>query len=207
MTQATTDPAATLAAIIREADGRHDLSADALACAILAHPASQWGPVLPVPTDVELRADFYAWYQDTYGEPPLGIPLGSDVIKLARHLLQRWSPQPAAPWPRLSEKPPNAEDWGSLWEQGYRDGWNAARAQVELQREQAGVSPTPVPALPQISDQLIRWVIRCVLDESGTATEAACMDRSYNPVPRIRARLTEILQLAAQNEAAKRPAS
>ena len=109
----TKEPAATLAAIIREADGRHDLSADALACAILAHPDSQWG--------------------------------------------------------------------------------------------QAGVMPA-APTFPRISDSLMRSLIGDVLDESETATEAACMDRPYNPVPRIRARLTEILRLAAHDEA-KRPAS
>jgi hypothetical protein len=145
-TNTTTDPAATLAAIIREVDGRHDLSADALACAILAHPASQWGPVLPVPTDVELEADFRAWFKTRYDSNYFGGISLCDAIAWGKRLLQQ-SPQPAAPWPRLPEKPPNAEDWGSLWEQGYRDGWNAARAQVELQREQAGVASTPAPTI------------------------------------------------------------
>ena len=254
-----------LAAIIHEVNGGQCLGAAALAEAILVHPDSQWRSALPVPTDAELGADFVAWYQDTYGEPPLGIPPSSDVIKLARHLLQRWSPQPAAPWPKpprevppevlaramsickakavkavwyaacdqlqnLKPSPQSTEDqdrfpwpelpprppasvWHDLnlaehsgeWIEGVSDGWHAARAELQRGREQAGVMPA-APTFPRISDSLMRSLIGDVLDESETATEAACMDRPYNPVPRIRARLTEILRLAAQDEA-KRPAS
>jgi hypothetical protein len=104
-TNTTTDPAATLAAIIREVDGRHDLSADALACAILAHPASQWGP--------------------------------------------------AAPWPELPENPPVIGPGSrsrnpcldSAWLAGRLEGWHAARAELQRLREQAGVAPTPAPAI------------------------------------------------------------
>ena len=52
-----TNSAATLAAIIREVDGAHSLGAAALAEAILAHPASQCEPALPVPTDADLEAE------------------------------------------------------------------------------------------------------------------------------------------------------
>jgi hypothetical protein len=102
--------AATLAAIIREVDSTHDFGSVALANAILAHPASQWRPALPVPTDAELRADFVVWYKNTYGELPLGSPPSNDVIKLARYLLQRWSPQLTAPPPTLATARPQINE-------------------------------------------------------------------------------------------------
>lgn len=311
-----TEHVLALAAIICEvgtADQR--LGAGALAKAILSHPASQRGPVLTVPTDAELEASFVAWYQDTYGEPPLGIPPSSDVIKLARHLLQRWSPQPTAPWPELplptdveleadfrawfeakheceyfggislsdaiawgkhllQHSPQPAAPWPQLpreapaevlnlatfnacsredaaklawqccraeidrqrigqglsvpepaswpelppqppgppsrgenpyWTDGLVTGWAVARVELQRQREQARAAPTPAPAFPEISDQLIKMLIGDVLAVADTVTEQSCLDRCWNPVPEVRARLTEILRLAAQDEA-KRPA-
>ena len=100
---------------------------------------------------------------------------------------------------------PNSQ-WRPAWTEGVSDGWHAARVELQCLREQAGVAPA-APTFPRISDSLMRSLIGDVLDESETATKAACMDRPYNPVPRLRARLTEILRLAAQDEAAKRPAS
>lgn len=247
-----------LAAIIRQVDDIIDLHADALACAILTHPDSQWGPALPVPTDAEIEADFRAWFEAKHECEYFGGISLCDAIAWGKHLLQH-SPQPAAPWPQLPrEVPPEVLNlatfsacnqeyaaklawqccraeidrqrigqklsvpeptpWPELphqpphmqgdemWKQGYIFGWHAARAELQRLREQAGVAPTPAPAFPEISDQLIRSLIGDILTESETATEAACMDRPYNPVPRIRARLTEILQLAAQDEAAGKPA-
>ena len=118
MTQATNDPAATLAAIIREVDGSHDLSADALACAILAHPDSQWGPVLPVPTidyghllspepGFELLPDDgdperlprdaqqvgNQWWGPRLGSDSLAATLGAILERMVD------ATHPAAPWP------------------------------------------------------------------------------------------------------------
>ena len=188
-TNTTNDPAATLAAIIREVDGRHDLSADALACAILAHPDSQW-------------ANFRDWFKTRYDSNYLGGISLCDVIHWVKHLPQQ-SPQPATPWPQLPPQPPGSPSRGEnpYWTDGFATGWHADRAELQRLREQAGVAPTPAPTFPEISDQLIRWLIRCVLDESGTVTEAACMNRLYNPVPLVRERLIEVLQ------AAERPAS
>lgn len=305
----TTDPATILAAIIREADGPHRLGAAALAEAILDHPASQWGPALPVPTDAEIKADFRAWFKGRYGTDYFGGISLFDAIAWEEHLLQQ-SPQPAAPWPELPDSPPLDEPGSGFrdgpsdfaWFEGRLQGWQLARAELERQREQAGIAietinwrdlcaellkgldenkheevsypghlrvimgqardalrrhleevqppaegevaelvaalntdadcveaehydlcnitaeqmrriakllqqRQPAPTFPSISDSLVRSLIGNVLDESKTATEAACMDRPYNPVPRIRARLTEILQLAAQDQAAERPAS
>jgi hypothetical protein len=202
-----------LAAIIREVNGGQRLGAAALAKAILAHPASQWGPALPMPTDAELQADFRAWFKTRYDSDYFGGISLFDAIAWGKHLLQQ-SPQPAAPWPELPDSPPPGESGfrfgpsDTAWFAGRLQGWQLARAELERQREQAGAAPTPAPApFPCISDDLVRSLIGDVLDESETATEAACMDRPYNPIPRIRARLTEILQLAAQNQAAERPAS
>ena len=62
-----------LAAIIREVMPSHYLCAAALAEAILSHPASQWGPALPVPTDIG----------------PMGLPLAApDLPKISDSLIQ-----------------------------------------------------------------------------------------------------------------------
>jgi hypothetical protein len=205
-----THSAATLAEIIRDVDGAHNLSADALACAILAHPASQWGPALPMPTDADLRADFAAWYENTYGEPPLGIPSSSDVIKLARHLLQRWSPQPAAPWPELPDSPPLGEPGSGFrfgpsdtaWFAGRLHGWQLARAELERQREQAGAVPTPAPApFSYISDDLVPVLICNIMEELTSAVENALKGQSFSSVGEIRARLMYILGVAAKQDA------
>ena len=198
----TNEPAATLAAIIREVDHRQCLSADALACAILAHPDSQWGPALPVPTDVELEAYFRAWFKTRYDSDYLGGISLCDVIHWGKHLLQQ-SPQPAALWPELPLQPPGSPSRGEnpYWTDGFATGWHVARAELQRQREQAGAAPAPVPALPEISTRLIEWLIRKVLDASATATNGACLGRPYNPVPYVRERLMEVLQ------AAERPTS
>ena len=73
-----------------------------------------------------------------------------------------------------------------------------ARIALQCQSEQAGSAPTPAPAFPEISDQLIRSLIGDVLVVAGRATEESCLGRCLNPVPEVRARLYEILQLAAQ---------
>jgi hypothetical protein len=185
-----------LAAIIREVDGAHSLGAAALAKEILAHPSSQWGPVLPVPTDAELKTDFVAWYENAYGKPPLGIPPSSDVIKLARHFMQRWSPQPAALWPELPDSPPLGESGSgfrpgpndSAWFAGQLQGWRLARAELERQREQAAAVSTPAPALPEISDSLVRLLIYDVLDEEknrhrGRVHGSPLQPGSANPRP------------------------
>jgi len=162
-TNTITDPAATLAAIIREVNrevnGSYFIGAAALAEAILAHPAGQWGP--------------------------------------------------AAPWPELPPQPPGSPSPGEnpYWTDGFATGWHAARAKLQRQREQAEVAPTPAPAFPEIGDQLIKMLIGDVLAVAGTSTEQACLNRCWNPVPEVRARLIEILQQAAQDEAAGRPAS
>jgi hypothetical protein len=152
MTEAPHDPATILAAIIREADGAHRLGAAALAGAILAHPSSQWGPALPVPTDAEIEADFRAWFKaENYCEYFGGIAL-CDVIAWGKRLLQQ-SPQPAAPWPELPDSPPLGEAGSgfrpgpsdSAWFAGQLQGWRLARAELERQREQAGAAPTPAP--------------------------------------------------------------
>ena len=248
-----------LAAIIRQVDDIIDLHADALACAILTHPDSQWGPALPVPTDAEIEADFRAWFEAKHECEYFGGISLCDAIAWGKHLLQH-SPQPAAPWPQLPrEVPPevlnlatfsacNQEDaaklawqcfraeidrqrigqglsvpepasWPELppqppgppsrgenpyWTDGFVTGWSVACVELQRLREQAGVAPA-APTFPGISDSLMRSLIGDVLNESETATEAACMDRPYNPVPRIRARLTEILQLAARDEATRKP--
>jgi hypothetical protein len=165
-----------------------------------------------VQTDAELEADFRAWFKaENYCEYFGSIAL-CDAIAWGRHLLQQ-SPQPVAPWPELPDSPPLGESGfrfgpcDTAWFAGRLQGWQAARAELERQREQAAAVSTPAPALPEISDNLVRLLIYDVLNEEKTATEAACTDRPYNPVPRIRARLTEILQLAAQNQAAEQPAS
>ena len=226
MTLATADPAATLAAIIREVDDSQCLMPHALACAILAHPDSQWGPVLPVPTDVELEADFRAWFNARYDSNYFGGINLADAIAWGKHLLQQ-SPQPAAPWPELPPQPPGPPsrtvNWRDLCaellkgldenrhEQVRYPGhlriiMDQARTALQCQSEQAGVAPTPAPAFPEISDQLIKMLIGDVLAVTGTTTEQSCLDRCWNPVPELRSRLTEILRLAAQDEA-KRPAS
>ncbi len=89
-----------LAAIIREVDGAHSLGAAALAEAILSHPASQWGPVLPVPNKAELEADFRAWFNAKRECESLDV---CDVITWTEHLLQQ-RPQPAAAWPQISDE-------------------------------------------------------------------------------------------------------
>jgi hypothetical protein len=340
-----TEHVLALAAIIREVNGgQHLWHVEwhvALAEAILAHPDSQWGPALPVPTDAEIEADFRAWFKTRYGTDYFGGTL-CDVVGWGKHLLQH-SPQPAAPWPQLSREvppevlnramrickadavkvvwqaacdqlenlkpsPQSVEDqdrqraaaiaeaawqwkrhketrdregkgaaptpvptpWPELprrppasawhdenlaqhsgeWIEGVSDGWCAARVELQRLGKQVGVAPTPAPAaeptidpdkherqltsealntgsvneifwprsnaggepvapapaLPEISDQLIKMLIGDVLAVSGTATEQACLNRCWNPVPEVRARLREILRLAAQDEA-KRPAS
>lgn len=114
------------------------------------------------------------------------------------HPGSRWGPAQSAPWPELPEEPPATTERGSVRQMGYREGWQAARAELQRLREQAGAAPTPAPALPEISDQLIRSLIGGVLVASGRATEESCLNRYWNPVPEVRARLCEILQLAAR---------
>ena len=138
-----------LAAIIREMDGAHSLGAAALAEAILSHPASQWGPTLPVPSKAELEADFRAWFEAERERESLVV---CDVIAWAEHLLQR-RPQPAAAW-------------------------------------------------PQISDDLIRSLICDILGILIDATYTAFHGGPFNPIPETRARLLEILELAAKDAAA-----
>lgn len=84
-----------LAAIIREVHGARSLGAAALAEAILAHPASQWGLVLPVPNKAELEANFRAWLKANRDSE------SCDVITWTEHLLQQ-RPQLAAQWPQIS---------------------------------------------------------------------------------------------------------
>ena len=201
-------PATILAAIICEQEKNVDHTTLSLAEAILAHPVSQWGPVLPVPTDAELEANFRAWFKTRYDSNYLGGISLCDVIHWVKHLPQQ-SPQPAAPWPQLPPQPPGSPSRGEnpYWTGGFAAGWHAARAELQRLREQAGAPPTPAPALPEISTQLIKMLIGDVLSVTGTAIEQSCLDRCWNPVPEVRARLMEILQLAAQGEAAKRPAS
>jgi hypothetical protein len=115
------------------------------------------------------------------------------------------TPVPAS-WPELPPQPPGSPSRGEnpYWTDGFVTGWAVARAELQRLREQAGVAPA-APTFPRISDSLMRSLIGDVLGESEAATKAACMDRPYNPVPRIRARLTEILRLAARDEAAGKP--
>ena len=134
-----------LAAIIREVMPFNRPGAAALAEAILSHPASQWGPALPVPSKAELEADFRAWLKANRDSE------SCDVVTWTEHLLQQ-GPRLAAQW-------------------------------------------------PQISDGLIQSLIRdiqCILAE---ATDTALRGDRFNPIPEIRARLLEILQLAAEDAA------
>jgi hypothetical protein len=206
-----TEHVLALAAIIREVNGGQRLGAAALACAILAHPASQWGPALPAPTDEELEADFRDWFKTRYDSDYFGGISLFDAIAWGKHLLQQ-SPQPAAPWPELPDSPPLGEPGSgfrfgprdSAWFAGRLEGWQLARAELERQRTSQG--PVDSPALPEISDSLMRSLIydifAILIDHTETATSGC-----FIPIPRIRARLTEILQLAAQNQAAEQPAS
>ena len=286
-----TEHVLALAAIIREVNGGQHLWHVALAEAILAHPASQWGPAAPwpqlpreAPPEVLNLATFNAcnqkdaaklawqccraeidrqrigqglsvpepapWPQLPREAPPEALNRAMSICKVEavkvvwqaacdqlenlklspqsvedqdrqraaaiaeaawqwkRHKETRdregkgAAPTPVpASWPELPRRPP-----ASVWNADGGDVWHAARVELQRLREQAGIAPA-APTFPRISDSLMRSLIGDVLDESETATEAACMDRPYNPVPRIRARLTEILQLAAQDEAAERPAS
>jgi hypothetical protein len=202
-----TEHVLALAEIIREVNGSQRLGAAALAEAILAHPASQWGPALPAPTDAELQADFRAWFKDRYSYFG-GINL-RDVIAWGKHLLQQ-SPQPAAPWPELPDSPPLNEPGSGFrfgpsdtaWFAGRLQGWQLARAELERQREQAEVAPTPAPApFPYISDDLVPVLIRDIMEELTRVAENVFRGQSFSSVGEIRARLMNSLQLAAQGEA------
>lgn len=207
-----TEHVLALAAIIREVNGSQRLGAAALAEAILAHPASQWGPALPAPTDAELQADFRAWFKDRYSYFG-GINL-RDVIAWGKHLLQQ-SPQPAAPWPELPDSPPLGESGSGFrfgpcdtaWFAGRLQGWRLARAELERQREQAGAAPTLAPApFPYISDDLVPVLICNIMEELTSDAENALKGQSFSSVGEIRARLMHILGVAAK-QAAERPAS
>ena len=155
MTRITTVPVATLAAIIRQVDATHSLDAVALAEAILAHPASQWGPALPVPTDVELEADFRAWYKTRYDSDYFGGISLCDAIAWGKRLLQQ-SPQPAAPWPQLPrEAPPEVLSLATFnacnQEDAAKLAWQCFRAEIDRQRIGQGLSvpePASWPELP-----------------------------------------------------------
>jgi hypothetical protein len=134
-----------LAAIIREAMPSHYLGAAALAEAILAHPASQWGPVLPVPTKAELKADLRAWLRAKRESE------SCDVVAWAEHLLQQ-RPQLAASW-------------------------------------------------PEISDKLIQSLVCDIQCIQTQAMHRALRGDRFSPIPEIRARLLEILELAAEDAA------
>ena len=140
-----------LAAIIREVDSHPGLGPAALAVAILAHPASQWGPTLPVPNKAELEADFQAWFEAKYECEYFGGVALCDAIAWAEQLLQQ-KLQPAAAW-------------------------------------------------PQISDGLIRSLICDILHILTHATDTALCGGRFAPIPEIRARLLEILELAAEDAA------
>jgi hypothetical protein len=121
-----------LAAIIREVDGAHSLGAAALAEAILAHPASQWGQVAPAsaqpaalaqptvdPSPValgrsglapeEIEASFRDWWKDRYGSTYFGaVPL-SAVIEWNQLALPRSYRPTFQPIP-VSERLPGPDD-------------------------------------------------------------------------------------------------
>ena len=134
-----------LAAIIREVNGARSLGAAALAEAILSHPASQWGPVLPVPTKAELKADLRAWLRAKRETK------SCDVVAWTEHLLR--------------------------------------------QRLQFAVP------FHQISDGLIQSLICDILCILTRATHTALSGDRFSPIPEIRARLLEILELAAEDAA------
>ena len=207
-----TEHVLALAAIIRQVDIFNCTSAKALARLILAHPESQWGPTAPwpqlpreAPPEVLNLATFGACNQEDAAK--FAWQCANAEIDRQRIGQGLSVPEPA-PWPQLPPQPPGSPSRGEnpYWTDGFVTAWALARVELQRLREQAGVAPA-APTFPRISDSLMRSLIGDVLDESETATKAACMDRPYNPVPRIRARLTEILRLAAQDEAAKRPAS
>ena len=162
-----TDPSLILAGIIREVDGAHRLGAAALAEAILAHPASQWGPELP---------------PQPPGSPSRTVNWRDLCAELLKGLDENQHEQVRYP--------------GHL-----RIIMDQARIALQCQSEQTGSAPTPAPAFPEISDQLIRSLIGDVLAVTGTATEESCLNRYWNPVPEVRAQLCEILQLAAKDGA------
>ena len=86
---------------------------------------------------------------------------------------------------------------------GHRLGADAlAAAILSHPSSRWGPAPAPAPAVfPEISDGLMLMLILDIADQLATSTESALYGRSFDPVPRIRARLLEILQLAAEDAA------
>lgn len=101
-------PELVLAGIIRQVDGKHDLSPDALAEAILKHPGSRWGPAAAAATP---EAGYELIPDD--GDPEK-LPRDAQQVdgewwvprygcdSLAKVLGQAQSPPPAA-WPEISD--------------------------------------------------------------------------------------------------------
>lgn len=212
--------------------------------------AAPW-PELSELTDAKLEADFRAWFKAKYDSQYFGGIALCDAIEWGKHLLQQ-SAQPTTPWPELPENPPLPEGiCHNTWLLGFDQGWQAARAELQRQREQAGavvetlnwrnlcakllqgldenrheevrypghlraimgqvraalqnhrglarVAPTPVFVVPEISDQLIKSLINdVILTAIQAATKQSFLGCHWDPVPTNRARLVEILQLAAE---------
>jgi hypothetical protein len=81
----------------------------------------------------------------------------------------------------------------------------AALAEMILAHPSSQWGPTPAPApaaFPGISDSLIRMLILEVQHQLATSTESMLNGRPFDPVPEVRAQLTEILHLAAADAVA-----
>ena len=86
---------------------------------------------------------------------------------------------------------------------GHRLGADALAAAI-LAHRNSRWGPAPAPAaFPGISDDLIRMLIRDVQEQLVTSTDQMLIGRPFDPVPNVRARLLEILQLAAEDDLSK----
>ena len=84
---------------------------------------------------------------------------------------------------------------------GYRLGIDAL-AKAILAHPNSRWEPAPAPAAsPEISDDLIGMLIRDVQEQLFTSVQQMLIGRPFDPVPNVRARLLEILQLAAKDAA------
>ena len=87
---------------------------------------------------------------------------------------------------------------------GYRPGSGIALAKAILAHRNSRWGPAPAPApaaFPVISDDLIRMLVRDVQEQLATSVEQMLIGRPFDPIPSVRARLLEILQMAADDAA------
>ena len=125
-----------------------------------------------------------------------GIALAKAILA---HPNSRWSPQPALPDVAPPEVLSLAVHNANNQEDAARLAWACALAEID---RQGSSKPAPAPAaFPVISDDLIRMLIRDVQEQLATSVEQMLIGRPFDPIPSVRARLLEILQMAADDAA------